>query len=296
MECSTISPTCPTCAKYQGRIYSISGKTPGYPSLYETAFKHGYSVIHPNCRHQFFPYKPKFHTAEERAALEENTRRPFEEDTQSERAREEYAHTQMQMRQWNKELNEFAEMQRFYKERGEQAPYQTLGSFRRAYRSEEGSLAYGKSYFERRDERQMKSFQTVLGKENVPKTLAEFQEMKYNTDRSSFDLLSREKQTIGKIESKDWTSTFKQKAKETYYEFRQSGIELTDHGVARFLSRNFDIKQIISICNKPYNYVQINDGKRIKFYDKVAVIYAKDTEEIVSVIRKNKIKEEWKDV
>lgn len=77
-------------------------------------------MIHPNCRHQFFPYNPKFHTAQERVELEAATHKPFEEsDPQSERAREEYARSQMQMRQWNKELNEFAEMQKFYAERKE---------------------------------------------------------------------------------------------------------------------------------------------------------------------------------
>ena len=89
---------CPTCAMYQGRIYSISGNTPGYPALYKTAFKNGYSCIHPNCRHQFFPYNPKFHTEEERARLEKDTRRPMDEEKQSEAARQAYAHSQMQMR------------------------------------------------------------------------------------------------------------------------------------------------------------------------------------------------------
>lgn len=89
-------------------------------------------------------------------------------------------------------------------------------------------------------------------------------------------------------------SQFKQKAVTTYYEFRRSGIELTDHSVARLLSRGFDKKQIIDICNnKPFNFIQ-EDGKRIKFYDKVAVVYVRNTDEIVSCIDMKKPKSAWR--
>lgn len=186
VECSIISPTCTTCAIYQGRIYSISGNTPGYPALYKTAFRNGYSCIHPNCRHQFFPYNPKFHTAEERAQLEKDTRRPMDEEKQSDSARSAYARSQMQMRQWNKEMNEFSKMQAQYSKRGEESPYKSLGSFRRAYRSEESSLAYAKSHYYRKDERQFAEFESAIGKENMPETLAEFQQMKYNKDKQNY--------------------------------------------------------------------------------------------------------------
>lgn len=186
VECSTISPTCPTCAIYQGRIYSISGNTPGYPALYKTAFRNGYSCIHPNCRHQFFPYNPKFHTAEEREQLEKDTRRPMDEEKQSDSARSAYARSQMQMRQWNNEMNEFAKMQEHY---GDNAPYKTLGAFRRAYRSEEGSLSYAKSHYYRRDEKQYGEFADVLGLHRMPKNLAEFQQMKYNKDKQQYKTL-----------------------------------------------------------------------------------------------------------
>lgn len=186
VECSTISPTCPTCAIYQGRIYSISGNTPGYPALYKTAFRNGYSCIHPNCRHQFFPYNPKFYTAEERERLEKDTRRPMDEEKQSDSARSAYARSQMQMRQGNKEMNEFAKMQEHY---GDNAPYKTLGAFRRAYRSEEGSLSYAKTHYYRRDMREFSEFESIIGKENMPKTLAEFQQMKYNKDKQQYKTL-----------------------------------------------------------------------------------------------------------
>lgn len=294
VECSTISPTCPTCATYQGRIYSISGNTPGYPALYKTAFRNGYSCIHPNCRHQFFPYFPKFHTTEEREQLEKDTRRPMDEEKQSDSARSAYARSQMQMRQWNKEMNEFAKMREHY---GDNAPYKTLGAFRRAYRSEEGSLPYAKSHYYRRDERELEGILKVLGAERAPQSLAKLQSLKYNKNSTEYALLKREKKTISDINGKEWTPAFKQKAIKTYYEFRKDGIELTDHGAARLLDRFRDKKDVIkNICkNKPFNYIQ-DDGRRIKYYDKMAIVYLKDTDEINTFMRQNNVKEKWHEI
>lgn len=59
------------------------------------------------------------------------------------------------------------------------SPYKTLGAFRRAYRSEEGSLPYAKTHYYRRDEKQYEGFKAVLG-DGLTDSLAKFQEMKYN--------------------------------------------------------------------------------------------------------------------
>lgn len=44
---------CPKCMQYQGKIYSISGKSEKYPSV-QTALNGG--VGHPNCKHSFVLY------------------------------------------------------------------------------------------------------------------------------------------------------------------------------------------------------------------------------------------------
>lgn len=41
---------CPLCIRYQGKVLSLTGKTPGYPSLAEA--KAG-GLFHPNCRHAY---------------------------------------------------------------------------------------------------------------------------------------------------------------------------------------------------------------------------------------------------
>ena len=51
---SVSGSTCPECAKYQGRIYSISGKAKKFPPLPAVVKETG--IIHPGCHHCFFPY------------------------------------------------------------------------------------------------------------------------------------------------------------------------------------------------------------------------------------------------
>lgn len=155
------------------------------------------------CRHQFYPYNSKFHTAEENEKLQKETHRSWKPDEgsrnfqQGETARAAYAKTQVQMRQWNNELNRYAEYKKLCAEREEKPAYQTLGSFRRAYRSEEESLSYAKSHYARRDANEYNEFEKVIGKTNMPKTLADFQQMKYNENRR-FDLFRQYKESVAK--------------------------------------------------------------------------------------------------
>jgi hypothetical protein len=51
--------SCPVCAPLEGRVYSISGKTPGYPPL-SMAYTGPHANIHVNCRHVLTPYIPEF--------------------------------------------------------------------------------------------------------------------------------------------------------------------------------------------------------------------------------------------
>ena len=53
--------SCDVCAKFEGKIYSISGKDERYPALKTIpGFNKGYNNIHPNCRHRITPYIEKY--------------------------------------------------------------------------------------------------------------------------------------------------------------------------------------------------------------------------------------------
>lgn len=55
VKMSSHATTCPVCAVYQGRVYSITGRHPIFPRL-NVAFSGGHANIHPNCRHVIMPY------------------------------------------------------------------------------------------------------------------------------------------------------------------------------------------------------------------------------------------------
>ena len=110
-----------------------------------------------------------------------------------------------------------------------------------------------------------------------------------------YQKLKREKNTIFSIKQKGWSESFTRKAVSAYYEFKARNIEFTDHGVARFLSRDFSVDLVERINNKPFNYCQ-NDGKKIKFYEGTAVIYTAENDLVVSVIERKNIKEDWNEI
>jgi hypothetical protein len=84
--------TCPICSQYEGRVYSRTGKTQGYPVLTDVpGFSEGYESIHPNCVHRLTPYVPEGDDDPDKTR--EFSNRPFE-DTRSAADREAYARQQ----------------------------------------------------------------------------------------------------------------------------------------------------------------------------------------------------------
>ena len=76
-------------------------------------------------------------------------------------------------------------------------PYKDIGAFRRAYRAEEGSFAHERSHHLIRDQKDYAEVRRVLsGSENLPKSLAEFQELRYNKNKEAYQKLQREKHNL----------------------------------------------------------------------------------------------------
>lgn len=59
-------PTCPECAKYIGKVFSISGKSEHYPPLFgeNAPLSKGYALVHPNDRCEFVPWFESMETKE----------------------------------------------------------------------------------------------------------------------------------------------------------------------------------------------------------------------------------------
>ena len=84
--------TCPICSPYEGRVYSRTGQTEGYPRLTDVpGFDQGYETLHPNCRHRIAPYVPEGDDDPDKTRTLSN--RPFE-DTRSAADKEAYARQQ----------------------------------------------------------------------------------------------------------------------------------------------------------------------------------------------------------
>lgn len=73
-------------------------------------------------------------------------------------------------------------MKAYYAEQGQEPPYKSLGAFRREARKPAESQAPAMKAWKRHygDQQQYERWKEIVGIENMPKTLAKFQEMKYN--------------------------------------------------------------------------------------------------------------------
>lgn len=102
----------------------------------------------------------------------------------------------------------------------------------------------------------------------------------------------------GKINRKEWSDAFKEKAKEVYWAFRKNDVEVSSHCLGRFLSRkNADgspltIDQITVQHKHTVKYRQA-DGRDVRFYDGLALVSNETTEEIITIIQRKKVKPEW---
>ena len=174
VKCTTIYPTCEICSQFQGRVYSISGKDKRFPALYETALKNGYQLMHPNCRHEFLPYFEELRTEEEIEKDRAFSNRPFNRDYRGKKERDAYTDWQVFNRQVREERAEYNELKSIL---GNKMPYKTIGGFRRARRAK--SPEWEKLHYRKRDQKDFFEYRNTVG-EKVPKTLEEFQELRYN--------------------------------------------------------------------------------------------------------------------
>ena len=131
-----------------------------------------------------------------------------------------------------------------------------------------------------------------------PESLAEYYDIKYNK-KEQWPVLHRDIDTLTDISQKGWTDEFKAKAIDTFYSFKSAGVEISDHGVARFLSRHsggkgfepFTVDDIVQQLKNPPNYLQ-EDGREIRFYDGRAII-CNENGVIISIVPRKNAKADW---
>lgn len=94
VQMSSHSSPCPICAPLEGRVYSLSGKTEGYPTI-DKAYGE-YANIHPYCKHVLLPYVAELDPAAEET--KEFSNRPFNSDPRTAAAKKAYESKQVAAR------------------------------------------------------------------------------------------------------------------------------------------------------------------------------------------------------
>lgn len=112
---SSHSTTCPLCAPYEGRVYSVSGTDPDFPALVDAFGKmdptgpnslaNSWLNIHPNCLHVLVPWTPAGRTPEEIQKIKDFSnpaRNPYSVDPRSQKQIEAYRRKEAGRRKWLK--------------------------------------------------------------------------------------------------------------------------------------------------------------------------------------------------
>lgn len=151
-----------------------------------------------------------------------------------------------------------------------------------------------------RDSSQYKHYKNILGDDIG--SLEKFRQMKYN-EPEKLSVLKKKVDTYSEIDKKDWSSEFKQKLKEAYARFEKEGIYLSVHALSRLPRLNkpgypsIEETDVLAIVKGKHKYLE-GENKLIFFNEKCQLVVAKNknTDDIVSIIRRKKPKEEWESV
>lgn len=151
-----------------------------------------------------------------------------------------------------------------------------------------------------RDSSQYKHYKNILGDDIG--SLEKFRQMKYN-EPEKLSVLKKKVDTYSEIDKKEWSSEFKQKSKEAYARFEKEGIYLSVHALSRLPRLNkpgypsIEETDVLAIVKGKHKYLE-GENKLIFFNEKCQLVVAKNknTDDIVSIIRRKKPKEEWESV
>ena len=151
-----------------------------------------------------------------------------------------------------------------------------------------------------RDSKQYDRYKSIVGRSAG--SLADFRQMKYN-DPEKFGALKKKVDTYSEIDKKEWSGEFKQKSKAVYDRFEKKGIYMSVHALSRMPRLNksgyseIDEKDIMDMLRGQPNHSE--GEKKLVFFDperQLAVIKNKETDDIISIVRRKNPKEEWNNV
>lgn len=151
-----------------------------------------------------------------------------------------------------------------------------------------------------RDSKQYYRYKSIIGTDIG--SLEKFRQMKYNEPKK-FSVLKKKVDTYSDIDKKEWSSEFKQKSKDAYVRFEKEGIYLSVHALSRLPRLNkpgypsIEERDVLTIVRGNPNYSE-GESKLI-FFDlgkQLVVVKNKETDDIVSIVRRKMPKEVWERV
>lgn len=151
-----------------------------------------------------------------------------------------------------------------------------------------------------RDSKQYDRYKSIVGRSAG--SLADFRQMKYN-DPEKFGVLKKKVDTYSEIDKRAWSDEFKQKSKTVYDRFEKKGIYMSVHALSRMPRLNksgyqeIEEKDIMDMLRGQPNYSE--GEKKWVFFDperQLVVIKNKETDDIISIVRRKNPKEEWNNV
>ena len=147
-----------------------------------------------------------------------------------------------------------------------------------------------------RDSKQYYRYKNILAM--MLADLADFRRMKYNEPKK-FSALKKKVDTYSDIDKKEWSSEFKQKSKDAYVRFEKDRVCLV-HALSRLprLNKpgypNIEESDVLTIVKGNPNY--FGGESKLIFFDsgkQLVVVKNKDTDDIVSIVRRKMPKEVW---
>ena len=151
-----------------------------------------------------------------------------------------------------------------------------------------------------RDSNQYDRYKSIIG--DSVGSLANFRQMKYNNPEK-FDILKKKVDTYSEINKKTWSDDFKKKSKDVYDRFADKGIYMSVHALSRMPRLNksgypeIEEKDILDILRGQPNYTE--GEKKLIFFDQegqLVVVKNKETDDIISIVRRKNPKGEWDNV
>ena len=151
-----------------------------------------------------------------------------------------------------------------------------------------------------RDLSQYKKYKKVLG-ESIG-SLDKFGNIQYN-DSEQWEKLQKKFSTYQEIDGKNWPEEFKTKSKLAYGRFEKEDIVMSVHALSRLPRLNkpgipeVSENELIEFIHGFPNYRE-GDNKLIYFDQERQLLVVKNTmtDEIISVVRRKSLKEEWRSV